>query len=352
MTVDREGNTVVVVGTPFFGTVDFAGPSLTGPSALSAVGTYDAFVVKFDPQGRHVWSKRLGGGSGTESHSANAVTTDPDGNIFIAGAFNGTLTIPGIDANHTGSLSAGAGTNAFVAKLDPDGNHVWSHRYGATGIAGARAIALDGSGHLAVVGAFNTTLDFSVAKPLAATGGGIGEDTDAFVAELTVDGDTMWANRYGDSASQEALTVAYDSKGDLFFAGDYYGAIDFADGDDAGTHSLPVTNGIARTFLVKLDPNGHDVFSKGFGEKGEAQTFSVAVDHHDNVLISGYFRGRIDFAEAADGGAHQLSPGNGLLEDSFVAKFSNDGVQQWSHGFGTNTERTSSSRSIEMTAFI
>src|SRR6185437_6832907 len=99
----------------FFSSVNFGGPTLTNQ------GSGDVFVAKFDPMGSHLWSN--GYGDAQDQSSASSVV-DAMGNILLAGDYSGTLNFGG-----TPLTSAGA-TDIFAAKLDSNGNHLWSKSFG------------------------------------------------------------------------------------------------------------------------------------------------------------------------------------------------------------------------------
>lgn len=81
--IDPAGRTVFAFS--FIGNVDLGG------AALASVGT-DLAVAKLDIDGKHMWSKRIGG-SGSEGQPDLSI--DPLGNIVFAAAFEGTVDIDG-----------------------------------------------------------------------------------------------------------------------------------------------------------------------------------------------------------------------------------------------------------------
>jgi hypothetical protein len=84
--------------------------------------------------------------------------------------------------------------------------------------------------------------------------------------------------------------------------------------------------GGADVFLVKLDAAGKYVWGKAFGDQGDQYGASVAVDGAGNVLVTGRFGGTIDL-----GGGALVSSGGA---DVFLAKFGLDGAHKWSKRFG------------------
>lgn len=96
MSVDPDGN-VIVAGTA------------NGPLAAQPLnGATDSFVRKYDTNGTSQWVRLLG--APTTATSANAVTTDFEGNVFAVGTTEG---LPGITVTGVSDYWAG--------KYAPDG---------------------------------------------------------------------------------------------------------------------------------------------------------------------------------------------------------------------------------------
>ncbi|MBI4699654.1 MAG: SBBP repeat-containing protein [Deltaproteobacteria bacterium] len=150
---DGAGNVFVA------GYFDGAG-SFEGCQNLTSAGSYDVFVAKLDQNGACLWSKRFGDPS---DQQARAVAADPAGNVLVAGNFNGTVNFGLKDLFSNGS-------DVFVAKFDKDGNHKWSKPFGDGNAQEAGAVAVDGSGNVLLAGRFSGTVNFGGAD-LKSTGG-------------------------------------------------------------------------------------------------------------------------------------------------------------------------------------
>ncbi|MCK6590299.1 MAG: SBBP repeat-containing protein, partial [Polyangiaceae bacterium] len=98
-----DGKGKAIVGGTFSGAIDFGG------SKLTSAGGFDAFLVKLDSVGCHVFSGQFGNEvyQGTQT-----VTLDASGNIVIAGNFAGT-------ADFGAGVLTAAGDDIFVAKFGP-----------------------------------------------------------------------------------------------------------------------------------------------------------------------------------------------------------------------------------------
>jgi hypothetical protein len=140
---DSAGDTYVA--SYFSGTKSFGSVSLTAP------GTGAAFVTKIDPSGNFLWAKVLGS---DPNWFGIGLTVDTSSNVYVTGEFQGTASF--------GSTSlTGAGSNdVFLSKLDTNGTFLWSIRWGGTGSDESHTVALDGSGNIYVSGAFLNAVSF------------------------------------------------------------------------------------------------------------------------------------------------------------------------------------------------
>jgi hypothetical protein len=156
---DGWGN--VYANGSVWGTVDFD-PAPNGKNgqgqqyltgAAYPVGT--PFIVKLNASGSLAWAK--------QEDYGGSMAVDAAGAVYLAGSFTGTVDFdPGAGvANRT---SAG-GSDAFVVKLDTNGNFQWAVTAGGTGDDSAGAIAVDGLGDLYVAGGIAAgTADFDPAN--------------------------------------------------------------------------------------------------------------------------------------------------------------------------------------------
>lgn len=293
---------VFVMGM-FFDTVDFGG----GP--LTASGSWDVFVVKLDANGKHLWSKRFGDDAQQEGHS---IAIDREGNVLLTGMFWGSIDFGG------GALTSVGQHNMFVAKLDPNGGHLWSKVFGNPVDRGqnGRGIAVSSAGDVYVTGSCAGPMDFG-AGPVAAIG-----ENDAFLLALDSSGRHRWSKRWGRGNSyHEGTGVTVDAAGDVVVAG--LGEAD----TDLGTGVLPYF-GRLDVVVGKFTSSGTPVFARRFGSPENDAPFGIATDASRNILLTGYTSGVIDFGN----GPLSNEPG----DHAFVAKLDPSGVALWSRGAGVS----------------
>jgi hypothetical protein len=236
--VDASGN--VIVGGYFQGTVDFD-PG-TGTDNLSSAGVKDMFVAKYDAAGNHVWASRFGG-SGDDN--CKFVTTDASGNIYHCGNFATTADMdPGTGtANYTSNGS----TDAYVQKLDANGQVVWTQVYGGSQDDHANELALAGNGEVHVTGAFKSTVDFDP----AGAGNSLstfGQNDSYFHSLDGSTGNVNWTRQFGGSQWEAGNGIAHNSSDEIYATGIFFGTSDF----DHTTNTTSLTSfGDFDAYVVK-----------------------------------------------------------------------------------------------------
>jgi len=303
--IDASGN-VVIVGTFSGGDVNFGGDDLIN------AGSTDIFVLKLDGDGNHLWSKSVGGGS---DEGAQSVDVDSSGNILLCGTFKGSFAFTG------GPTLTSAGSqfsDAFLAKLDPDGGHLFSARYGIGASYGddGNGVAADPNDNILFTGRFQSSADFGGGTISGAATG----DIAVFLAKYGSSGAFDFANAYGDTYRQEGLDVAAASDGAIGLAGYSWGNVDFGGGELVSDQ--PDTD---RAMIARFDDAGNHLFS-ALGTGGASRATGVAFAGGD-LVVGGNFKTAIDFGE----GEVEAAGGN---DDVFVGRFDDAGQQVFLRRFG------------------
>ena len=300
----------------------FQGSIDFGAGVLTSAGQNDAYVAKLDANGGAVWSKRYGD-SGFHQY-AQHLATDAQGNILVTGYFRGTINFGGQNLSDVSNFF----DDIFIAKLDGAGNHVWSKRYGDINSEQSMAIATDPQSNVLVAGAFQKTINFGGGAIVAEDGG-----FNAFVAKLSPAGDQVWAKSYGDTAGeQKALGVTADKDGNVYLTGHHRGSIDFGGG------ALVADGANQNAFIAKLNAQGNVVWAKSYG-KDTAAAVDVAVDPNGNVFVVGNFKGTIDFGEG------DLVAG--VANNVFLIKLDSAGDLVWAKNYG-ETNKAQEATSIAL----
>lgn len=294
--VDTSGG--VIAAGEIVGTVN------VGVQAIASVGGSDLLLVRISGGGGVAWAKRVG--AGFDEHS-KGVAALPDGGAVIVGTFDGSVDFGGV------TLTSIAGPDAFVLRIDEDGNLGFVLQFEN---ADARAVTVDDNGDIFVAGDFMGSSTFGqVALTSSAN--------DVFVARISSAGDVIAAKGYASVSKAGALAIASGS-GSTYVTGSFTGAIDF------GTGSLPGA-GSRDVVLARLDANLDATFVKRYGDDTSQEARAVAVLSDGSAVIAGGFRGTLDF----DGTSLVAD----TQDDVFVARVDQDASIVFARRFGDAAEQ-------------
>ena len=324
--VDDEGS-VYTTGV-FMSTVDFDPGA--GVFELSSAGNYDVFLQKLDSDGNFVWAYSFGAGS--DDHG-EGIHIDADGNIYVVGAFAGTVDFdPGAGVNQL--VSTSSNTDAFVLKLDQDGNYLWAKKMGGGQTDIARSIDTDSNGNVYITGEFMSTADMDPSDGVQSfVCFGI---LDAFVTKLNSDGDFVWAKQLGGSRHDFANSICIDSQDRVIVTGYFLGTADFDPGE--GIVEFTATGDpvyYSDIYIVQMDMDGNFIWAKQIGSEDDEEANEVTVDHEDNLIITGSFYATVDF----DPGAEVFELTSAGSRDAFVLKLTHEGDFIWVRGIGSSNNQ-------------
>lgn len=194
----------------------------------------DAFVVKLDSDGHHLWSTYLGGVS---YDNATDIGVDAFGNIHVVGGTESAgWVVGGYDVTYRG------GYDAFLAKLSPDGQHLWSTCLGGDENDHAYGVAVTASGDVYVTGLNGSTLWYGYRSFDVTDNGGV----DVFVAKFGPGGQCLWNLFLGGSDNELGRAIASDGADHIYVIGATLSS-DWISGGAFTTHA-----GASDAFLAKL----------------------------------------------------------------------------------------------------
>jgi hypothetical protein len=259
-----------------------------------------------------LYSSYLGGSSFDE---ATAVAVDASGNVYLAG-FAASPDFPSKDAVQA---ATGGSTDAFVAKLSPDGQELLYATYlGGSSEDAAYGIAVDASGSAYLTGTTESS-DFPVfpvfvpegeagsCPTLQCANGGA---SNAFVTKLAPDGsDLAYSTYLGGSGYDVAQGIAVDALGNAYVAG-------FTQSPDFPTISpfQSTLLGTQNAFVAKLAPSGAMLLGSSYlGGSGNDAASTLAVDAQGNVYVAGY-------TQSKDFPAHALQKSLRGTQNAFVTE--------------------------------
>lgn len=318
--LDNSGN-VYVVGN-FNNTID------VDPSAavvnITSLGSQDVFIAKYDPAGNYIWSKRFGS---TAFETITDINVDAFGNIFTCGSFTGLVDFdPGAGVVN---LTAVTASDAFISKLDLNGNYVWAKQVGLNGSNSATALANDAVGNIYLTGLYEGTTDFDPsAATYSITSAGL---QDIFLLKLDINGNFSWAGSMGGTAYDIGRSISLDAAGNVLLTGEFQGTADLD--PTVGVLNLTSTSGVKDVFVTKFNPTTASfIWSVKVGDTSNDIGYSIATDVNNNVYITGTFIGTVDFDPGI--GSVLLSSA-GSQTDCFILKLDASGNYMWAGAFGS-----------------
>jgi hypothetical protein len=207
----------------------------------------DYLTLKYDSAGQQQWERRYNP-PGSEPDSAEGITVDNSGNIYVTGWSFGT-------------------TNSDFAtiKYDTTGQQQWVARYDQGGYDEAHALAIDSSGNVYVTGQI--------------------EDLNAYPDYGTIKysstGQQQWVTRYNGGfgfSFDSANAIAVDSTGNAYVTGRSAG---------------PGIYGYPDYATIKYDSTGQQQWVARYNGPGDTddQAVAIAVDQLGNVYVTGTSNG-------------------------------------------------------------
>ena len=140
-----------------------------------------------------------------------------------------------------------------------------------------------------------------------------------FIAKYSRSGELVWVN-FHEFIPGSVLGI--DHEGNIVVAGNFYGTVDFDPGD--GTHSLSA--GIDwNAFVAKYSSAGDFLWVKQFAGTNHESFSAIAIDHLDEIILTGRFHGQLD----VDPGLDTFWLNSPAGSNPYVLKLDPDGQFIW-----------------------
>ncbi|RYZ98629.1 MAG: T9SS type B sorting domain-containing protein [Sphingobacteriaceae bacterium] len=253
------------------------------------------------------------GGANSNCVSA-AVKTDAQNNVYITGAFSGTVDFdPSAGINN---LTAVGENDVYVAKYNTTGSLIWAVSMGGSNSDGASSLTVDKDGNPIITGQYNSP-DFDANPgPGSAIFSSKGE-RDVFVVKLNANGGLVWAKTVGGAGDDYGGRISVDSQGNMVTTMSFHATVD-VDGN------IFTSQGGFNGLIIKFSPNGSLLWAINLSDTTECQVGYGDFDHEDNFIVCGTFKGNVNFNPLG-----QASFLNGNDEATFIAKYTSGGLLTW-----------------------
>lgn len=321
---DAMGN--VYVGGYFSGTIDFdPGPGIYN---LTSVAMEDLFICKLSPAGTLLWVKQAGGMFEDFLYS---ICLDNNGNVTATGYFQGVVDFdPGPNSFN---LTQTGAYNAFLWKLDGNGNFIWAKSILSMGTGGSQGISLksDASDNIYLTGFFNGTSDFDPGTATYTVSSNAFNIFDIYILKLNSSGNFMWVKTVMGNAHKYGRSISLDNSNNILITGEFFGTADFDPGP--AVYTLSSTSLVETDiFILKLNQNGDFIWANCLNGTGVDLGNSITSDQMNNIYIAGAFIDTLDFDP---GPSNYTVSTTSPFQDIYVAKFGSSGDFIWVRTAGT-----------------
>lgn len=282
-----------------------AQPSL----AISPSG--DVFVGAMREQQPFAFVARLRGDDGTEVWTARidvplrALAASDDA-VYLYGQARA------VEAPNT--------MNAWLRKLDADGEELWTRQWGdqlmdyavpnpAGGPDPAADLCVQQDGGVLLVGSYTSfgraIQDQDGLTVVPARGG-----TEAFATSFSADGEQRWKLNWGGDKNDGASSIALDQDGSAFVAGWFEDSASMPDGEQLTGKGL-------QALVLAIGPDGDYRGARAWGGSGDDLAYGVQVLADGALAVAGSFESSVDFGL---GDEHDVRRSNGF-SDGYLTRF-------------------------------
>ncbi|MFM9994250.1 MAG: hypothetical protein ACKVU4_00455 [Phycisphaerales bacterium] len=170
----------------------FIGGSTSGDLFGPQAGEPDAWIARFDANGRLLWGRQIGT---AQWDTGRALSSDGLGGAFLAGSTNGLMA---------GSVNGGA----WLARYDTRGAQQSIIQFGGGAAGDVEAMSPDGLGGAFLAGLTNGSF-----------GGPSAGSADVWIAHIQGGTNVAWIDQFGSSAYESPSALALAGPGSVFAAG-------------------------------------------------------------------------------------------------------------------------------------
>lgn len=222
------------------GNIYIVGTAAQGTSIYTPV---DAFIRKYDPSGRLLWTRWYVSPGQGHAALAGGVAVGSRGTVYVVGSEWG--------------FPYDVGTaDAFIRAYSPRGGVYWTRKFDSAGDDWAMGVDIDSRGSIYVVGSTTGVL------PRQRSIGG----QDGFIRKYSPRGGIYWTRQFGHRTDDEARDVVVDAGHNAYVVG---------------------VLGSNKAFARKFSPEGSSLWARSWTKH---QAEGAAIDPSNNLYVVGYYQ--------------------------------------------------------------
>ena len=256
------------------------------------------YIGKLDSNGNWLWVDKFDGIKDQRGSRDNRLAIDQFSNIYVVGGFQNR----GVSQTGTFgpfSITSNGEWDAFIFKMDKDGNWLWAQGIGSNKTDRANGIAIDVCDDIYITGEYRNPMVFPGANASNAT------DTlshkqkrDVFVAKMNNQGEWKWAKRARSEGTDKPYQMSVDINKQVFLGGTVRGEMTFTNDLVVGPQIPGDTT--ASSWVAQLDGStntGDWVWAKmaGADTDDDDRTGDICPDGFGNVYAIGFYEDAANF---------------------------------------------------------
>lgn len=281
----------------------------------------DAYISKHDSEGNVLFVKHF---TGSKFENLTSIAYDNNNSFYVTGHYNGNITIGNSTYEVTDNM-----TKSFLAKLDLNGNVIWSK---PLNFSGSTLLKFkDNNLYMAGIHSGDTYSIDNLTTPSVGYTAVVNNMDKIFVSKLDLSGNAIWlkSSTYTGTASisdfhrlgTQIKGLAIDNLGNVYVAG-----VIFSRSSTFGSITITktVTNNNSNLFITKYDNAGNVAWANTAPTNSSANSVvsDLATDSNNNIYLLGYI-----YSSATNFGGVSLNfPGN---YGSFLVKYATNGSVLW-----------------------
>jgi hypothetical protein len=294
---DTNGNIYVIGNYHQAVHFNFDNPDDNTSYATSAIT--EGFIAKINADGTFGWVKTtVGSGSCSSSALTNYkdIGIDTNNNIYVIGILNGSANFNFDNPGDTPLYSSNScnGYDSILLKINSNGSFGWTKKYYSTtnNELNTPELSVDNQRNVYLAGNFSGSVDFDPNNPgtIIKTCNVLGGKVCAFVNKIDSSGSYNWTKTITPDADDGNVHVdglGTDSNRNIIITGNFSAPTNFNFDNLLAT---PISTG--KMYITKINSDGTYSWTNTISADYPQD---IAIDPLNNIYITGYFSGTVDF---------------------------------------------------------
>jgi hypothetical protein len=318
-------NNLFVVGY-FTDSTDFD-PYINQEFYLSSKTGTDVFICKLNENGELIWAKQLESNNNIETKFIRSA--EESNSVYVSGIFKNSTIDFNPNSMDTFLLTSGSDESIYLSKYDENGEFIWATSCAKSKYITLNDISIVNEDFVYLVGDFRDSITFDPNNQSVKLYSPV-TSWSSFYTKFDKNGNFIWAKViYPQAVNMSSTSSFVNSKDELIICGRFNGIVDFNPSIDE--YFLNADEG-ASLFILALNKDGEFIWAKQLKSDSDILGNKTIKDKYDNIFLTGYFAGKVDFNPNESENFYLNAAGN---TNAFVCKLDDEGKFLWVKQFGT-----------------